>query len=264
VQGKRIVVTRAPDQAAALSDLLRSRGAEPLLYPCIAIAPPLDTAPLDTALHAAAAEAFDWLVVTSTNTVLAVAQRLAALGLRLAPDRRLAVAAVGPATEAAVQRQLGLSVQAMPDTYVAAALVQALQPVVQKRILLPQADLAAPRLAQALTAAGADVTAVTAYRTVPGHGGVDLPALLATAQVDAITFTSPSTVHNCLRRLADEGGDPAHLTRICVACLGPVTAQAAQACGLAVAVLPACHTLEGLIAGLAAYFGTDDSAAERV
>jgi uroporphyrinogen-III synthase len=257
--GKRVVVTRAQDQAAALSALLRSRGAEPLLYPCIAIAPPQQTAPLDTALQAAAAGAFDWLVVTSTNTVRAIAQRLTTLGLTLTPHSTLAVAAVGPATAQSVQHRLGLPVHVVPETYVAEALAQVLQPVSQRRILLPQADLAPPVLAQKLAAAGAYVTAVTAYRTVPGHGGVDLPALLATAQVDAITFTSPSTVRNCLRRLADAGGDPGHLARVCVACLGPVTAQTAQACGLAVAVMPPGHTLEGLVTALATYFGAAGS-----
>jgi uroporphyrinogen-III synthase len=254
-ESARIVVTRAQDQAAALSAMLRHRGMKPLLYPCIAIAPPRHIAPLDAALHAAAGGAFDWLLCTSTNTVLAVARRLTALGLTLAPDATRMVAAVGPATAAAVRHQFGLPVQAGTETYVAEALAQVLQPVAQRRILLPQAELASPVLAQELAAAGAYVTAVTAYRIVPGHGGVDLPALLATAQVDAITFTSPSAVHNCLRRLADEGGAPALLARICVGCLGPVTAQAAHAAGLAVAVMPVCPTLEGLSAELAAYFG---------
>jgi uroporphyrinogen-III synthase len=171
MKGKRIVVTRASHQAAELSELLRRRGAEPLVYPCIAIAPPHDPAALDAGLRAAIAGAFDWLVLTSTNTALALAQRLAELGLAPAQLDGIAVAAVGPATAAAAQRLLGLPVRVVPETYVAESLAATLRPTSQMRILLAQADLARPILAQELTAAGANVTTVAAYRTVLGSGG---------------------------------------------------------------------------------------------
>ncbi len=74
--GKRIVVTRAANQADELDDLLRSRGAEPLPYPCIAIAPPTDTGPLDAALRDLVAGEFTWLVLTSRNAVVVLAERL--------------------------------------------------------------------------------------------------------------------------------------------------------------------------------------------
>jgi uroporphyrinogen III methyltransferase/synthase len=122
------------------------------------------------------------------------------------------------------------------------------------RILLAQADLARPILAQELTAAGANVTTVAAYRTVLGSGGADVVALLEGRKVDAAIFTSSSTVHNFLRRLTAEGGHPTLLAGICLACLGPVTAQTARDLGLTVAVAPAHHTLEGLVEALEAYF----------
>ncbi|MCX7671089.1 MAG: uroporphyrinogen-III synthase, partial [Anaerolineae bacterium] len=92
LQGKRIAVTRAAHQAGELDDLLRRRGAEPLPYPCIAIAPPADTGPLDAALRELAAGAFDWLVLTSRNAVDVLADRLAALGLSLPAAPRIALA----------------------------------------------------------------------------------------------------------------------------------------------------------------------------
>lgn len=254
MKGKRIVVTRAQDQAAALCERLRQRGAEPLLYPCIARALPQEIAPLDAALRAASTSAFDWLILTSTYTVEILVQRLAALGLSPTNLAQTAVAAIGSATAEAVQNLLGLNVHIVPESYVAEALVQALQSISQARILLPQADLAQPLLAQKLAAAGADVTAVTAYHTLLGHGGVDLPRRLANHQVDAITFTSSSTVRNFLHRLAIEGGNPCHLTGVCLACIGPNTIQTAQELGLCVAVMPAHHTLAGLVTELAAHF----------
>lgn len=254
MNGQRVVVTRSTEQAAPLSELLRRRGAEPLLYPCIMIAPPADPAALDAALTDALAGRFDWLVLTSSNTVLALAQRLQALGYAPAQLAGLAMAAVGPATAATARRLLGAQTQLVPDEFVAEALAAALQPIAGARVLLPQADLARSLLANTLSAAGAAVTSVVAYRTVTGQGGIDLPDALAAGRVDAVTFTSSSTVDNFLGRLSVEGGHPHQLRDVCVACLGPITAQTARAHGLTVAVTPASSTLDGLVAGLAAYF----------
>lgn len=254
--GKRVVVTRAEHQADELDDLLRSRGAEPLPYPCIAIAPPDDPGPLDAALHAAAAGAFDWLALTSSNTVAALAARLAALQLAPAALRAVAVAAVGAATARAVERVLGLTPALTPTEFVAEALAAALiaRGPAAGRALLCQADLARPALADALRAAGWTVTSVVAYRTVVGSGGIRLTEHLAAGGVDAITFTSPSTVQNLALRLAAEGGRLADLADVCIACLGPVTAAAARRLGLPVHVTPAVHTLPALAAALDAYW----------
>jgi uroporphyrinogen-III synthase len=264
MQDKRIVVTRALHQTEMFSALLRRTGAVPVLYPCIAMVPPPQTAALDAALHAASAGTFDWLILTSTNTVLALAQRLTSLGLAPARLGNMAIAAVGPTTAVTARRLLGLEVQTIPETYAAAALAQALQPVARSRILLPQADQARQLLSQELAASGAEVTTVTAYCTVLGSGGEDVPALLASHRVDAITFTSPSTVENCLRRLAAEGADPSGLTGVCLACLGPTTLQAAREHGLVVAVTPARATLSGLVTALAAHFSNTAAASGEV
>ncbi len=209
--GRRVVVTRAAQQAGDLEELLCSRGAEPLLYPCIAIAPPEDTGPLDEALRALAAGQFDWLVLTSRNAVTILAQRLRVANIGpLQPDR-FSVAAVGSATAQALERDLGLSVDLVPETFVAEALagdlLQRLAP--NGHVLVCQADIARPVLVETLAAGGAAVTSVVAYRTVIGSGGVDLPALLRAGQVDAVTFTSSSTVRNLLIRLDAEGGSAA-------------------------------------------------------
>lgn len=254
LHGKRIVVTRAAHQAGDLDDLLRRRGAEPLPYPCIAIAPPADTGPLDAALRELAAGEFAWLVLTSRNAVEVVAGRLAALGLSLPAAERIHLAAVGASTAAAAAERLGQRADLVPEEFVAeelaAALLARLRP--GERVLLCQADIARPVLANALAGHGYAVTSVVAYRTVVGSGGVDLPALLATRQVDAIIFTSASTVRNLLVRLAAEGGDPADLRHVRVACLGPVTAEAARNCGLTVHVMPEEHTLSALVDALEA------------
>ncbi len=258
MQGKRIVVTRAWHQANELSSLLTQHGAEALLYPCIAIVPPEDTRQLDGVLCEMAAGAFDWLVLTSANAVTILSQRLETMGLL--PPPGLALACVGPVTAEAAQRLLGMQASAIPEEYVAEALVELIKPVLPARVLVLQAEKARPVLREKLAAAGATITAQVTYRTVQGEGGIHLSTLLQEQQVDAITFTSASTVANCVRRLQAEGADLSLLTHVCLACIGPVTAQAIQEMGLTVGVMPAEHTIEGLVAELETYFSERKSA----
>lgn len=252
--GRRVVVTRAPHQAADFAALLRARGAVPLLYPAVEIVPPEDTGPLDGALRRAAAGEFDWLVVTSRNTVMALAGRIEALGLRDSLNQ-LHVAAVGPGTAEAVTEVLGAAVSLLPDEYVAESLVEAMQQVAGgQRVLLPQSAIARPILRSGLAAAGLEVEAVDAYRTVPGSGGDDIPTLLAARRIDAVTFTSSSTVVNFLARLDAAGADRHLLDGVCIACIGPIAGQTAGAHGLGPVVIPAEYTLDGLVAALEAHF----------
>ena len=99
-------------------------------------------------------------------------------------------------------------------------------------VLIPQADIAAPTLADGLRDRGVTVTTVTAYRTSIGSGGVELPALLVQRAVDAVLFASPSAVTGCLERFDREGGHPDLLTSVPIVGIGPVTAAAARARGL--------------------------------
>jgi uroporphyrinogen III methyltransferase/synthase len=105
-----------------------------------------------------------------------------------------------------------------------------------------------------LASAGADVVAVAAYDTVLGRGGADVPRLLDKGAVDAITFTSSSTVDNFARRLEHEGSDLGALAGVCVACLGSKTTASAAALGIGVDVTPPENTLESLVSSLDEHF----------
>lgn len=277
--GKVVVNTRAPHQAGELSALLRSRGAGVLLYPCIDIAPPADPAPLDAALEAAAGGGFEWMLLTSANTVRVISERLGALGLNL-PATGLQVAAVGPATAAAAEGLLLIPPLALPAEYSAEGLAAAVTARLRtapharpSRVLLAQADLARPALTSLLAAGGADVTAVAAYRTVQGSGGVDLARLLAgpesgasaaegppgpgglpASRPDAVILASPSAALNLVGRLEAEGGSRAQLERLCLACVGRVTSDAARRLGLRVDVCPREHTLPALVQALGDHY----------
>lgn len=274
LRGKRVVVTQASHQAPELAALLSAQGAEPLLYPCIAIEPPTDTRALDEALADLAAVRFDWLVLTSANTVRVLAQRAQGAGLPRSTWSKARVAAIGEATAEAVAGLLDRGADLVAGESVAEGLAETLLAAAQpgQRVLLPQGDLARPVLQGALASGGLEVVAVVAYRTTIGSGGIDLPALLAARTpshgrreqtgeqmgVDAITFTSSSTVRNLLRRLEGEGGGSAdviceRLAGVCLAAIGPVTAKTLHDCGLRATVVAQEQSLEGLVSTLVNY-----------
>lgn len=253
LEGRRVLNTRAVHQAAELDALLSARGALPLAYPCIRIEPPRDCTALDEAVREAAAGSFDWLLLTSANAVHAIAGRLAGLAVGPLPAG-LHVAAIGTGTAQAAERELGRSPELVPDGARAEALLSALSLRPGLRVLLPQGELARPLLAREL-AERARVVAPIAYRTLVGSGGVDLPTLLATGQVDAVALTSPSTARNLAARLESDGVSLRALTSVPAACIGPLTADAAVRLGSPI-IAAREQSLAGLVDVLETFFST--------
>jgi uroporphyrinogen-III synthase len=244
--GRRIVITRASHQYGELADLLCREGAEPLPYPAISIAPPEDTRALDEALLAASAGAFDWLIFTSANTASIVASRLCALQRRA--TLKVAIAVVGNGTAQAVRCALGLRADFVPQGADALSLSDTLPLHPGARVLLPQSEAADETLNAALAERGAKVTAINAYRVVQGEGGVDLPRLLP--QIDAITFTSGSTVDYFVRRFTDEGGHLDALNRVNLAYMGASARRALAVHSLTPAASARQNALDSLVQAL--------------
>jgi len=250
--GRVILVTRAEEQAGSFAALLEEAGGRILLMPTIVIEPPPSWAPLDAALGRA--REYQWAIFTSVNGVRAVRRRLESGGL--GPDvlARCRVAAIGPATAAALA-EWGLAPEIVPDEYVAESLVQRLQPCVRAgdRVLLARAVEARDVLVRALEERGAVVDEVTAYRTrAAAERAPELRSALSGREVDIVTFTSPSTVRNFAALF-----DPRDLGRlmagITVACIGPITRAAAAAVGLATSVMPSEYTIPGLARAIIAF-----------
>ena len=242
--GLTVLVPRARDQAGEFSLLLRARGAEPLEVPTIEIRPVASTAALDRALEDLAAGHFDWVVLTSVNGGAAVRARVEALARDPAAPGKAKVAAVGPATQAAL-RDWGLVPDLVPEVATTAALGQAFPPG-PGSVLLARADLANPELGVILRDKGWQTTEVVAYHTVP-VGTLDPAARrrLDTGEVDWVAFTASSTVEGFLRGY---GGPPPPGVR--VAAIGPVTADAARSAGIRVATTATEHTIPGLVAAI--------------
>jgi len=239
--GLTVLVPRARDQASDFSALLRSRGAEPLEVPTIEIRPVAATDELDRAVEDLAAGQFDWVVLTSVNGVAAVRARAEASGRGPAALGAARVAAVGPATEAAL-RVWGVAPDLVPEVATTAALGHAF-PAGPGAVLLARADLANPELAVILRAKGWEATEVVAYHTVP-LGRLDPAARrrLDGGEVDWVAFTASSTVEGFLRGY---GGPPPPGVR--VAAIGPVTADTARSAGIPVATTATEHTIGGLV-----------------
>jgi len=235
--GRRIVVTRAQPQAAAMAADLRRRGAEAIELPAIAFEPPEDVERLVRA--AAEAGRYDWAVFTSPTGVHRFFQHLR--------DTRslgsVRVAAIGPATSAALA-EYNLVADLVPQRYVAEALLEALcdeaRPRGPGRVLIPRAEAARDVLPDGLAAAGWDVDVVPAYRTVAPAPDPAAAALLA--DTEAIAFTSSSTVTNFVDAYG-VGAVPA-----IVASIGPLTSAPARDRGLDATLEASAPTVEGLIA----------------
>src|SRR5258707_2178792 len=190
--GKCVVITRAASQSAALIAALKARGAEVVSLPLIQILPPLDFAPLDSAVHSLAN--FDWLIFTSQNAVTAVADRISALP-NAAAAASVRVASVGKATADAAQLA-GFTVAHVGLSGTAASLVYELAAELPgKRVLLPRSDRAASELLPRLQKFAAEVVEVIAYRTADTTQ-IDTASKEAVAAFDSILFFSPSSVHS--------------------------------------------------------------------
>lgn len=222
--GKRILITRARHQAGLLAEALEALGAEVLRLPTIEIIPPETYAHLDAVLEVISG--FDWLIVTSANGAAAIEDRMRFLQIPAERLKHLQVAAIGPATAVAVGR-IGLEVAAMPDEYVAEAVVTMLQErVVGRRVLLARAAVARDVIPEQLREHGADIHVVEAYRTViPGDSIEQVRELFVEGKPlpDAVTFTSSSTVNNFFGLLAEAKMDrPQGLRAVSI---GPVTSR---------------------------------------
>ena len=239
--GKRVVVTRAREQASGLRARLERLGAEVVELPAIEIDPIAVTVPdLD---------AFAWLVLTSANGVATLFDRgLVASGRDARALAGVRVAAIGPGTAAALAAR-GIRADLVPERFVAEALLDAFPPPSGSgaRVLLARAEQARDALPKGLEEKGYAVDVLATYRTVAATPDPDAVARVSRGDVDAITFTSSSTVTN-LCDLLGTLPDPQPL----VASIGPVTSKTALERGLRVDVEAEEHTIDGLVDALVA------------
>ena len=237
--GRSVVVTRAREQASDLRSALEALGAEVLEMPLITIEPLAFDLP-DLA-------EYGWVVFTSANGVRAFFDGgldLAGLDARAFAGLRIAV--IGPGTSAALAAR-GLKADLVPERFVAESLVDAFPAPTPpgERVLLARAETARDALPEGLSVRGYEVDVLAVYRTVRAEPDKDLLARVREGRVDALTFTSSSTVANFCEevgRLPDP--QPPAVS------IGPVTSETARARGLRVVAEADPHTIDGLVTAL--------------
>ena len=250
--GKTIVITRAREQSESFTQLLMEKGAEPYSFPVIQTVPPEDWGPLDTAL--ANLGKYDGLIFTSVNGVNFFLQRLKQKGKDIRELKGVRIFAIGPKTAQAV-RDLGICVDVVPEKFVAESLLESLgkEDVKGKHYLLPRAQVAREILPHTLRDLGAEIDVAPAYQTIlPVTLKDDLHKKLKDGNIDAITFTSSSTVQNFINILGDDLTPL--LNKTTIACIGPVTAKTAESMGLKVDIIPEDYTIEALTQAIENHF----------
>ena len=240
--GRTILVTRPADQSASLVKLLDQRGARTIVAPAIEVLP-IRSAALTAALRDLAKGDFSWITITSRATVEMLASRLDSPA-----DVRAEVAAIGDGSADAFRRWTGRAPDLVPPTFTTAGLARAF-PRGEGRVLCARADIAPEGLEVALATKGWSPTRVDAYRTrMPRILPADAREALRSGAVDAVTFTSASTVRGFVGALGPVKGNPKAV------CIGPVTAKEARDHGLTVSAVANPHTIDGVVAALERVF----------
>jgi uroporphyrinogen III methyltransferase/synthase len=248
--GKRVLITRAGSQSAAFARALLARGAEPISAPAIAIEPIEDTRAADDALADLARYA--WIIFTSQNGVDAFFSRLRAQGADARRAGSAKIAAIGDRTAERLGAN-GIIADLVPPAFVSEEVAAAIvaRASAGDRVLLYRAQEARDVLPRMLEEAGLRVDIVAAYRTVVPKNDEFARKV---ARADVLTFTSASTVRGFVELLGKSTTPAAAAAGKCVACIGPITAEAAAQAGLSVDVVATVFTTEGLLDALESYY----------
>ncbi|SDW25327.1 uroporphyrinogen III methyltransferase / synthase [Marininema mesophilum] len=249
--GTRVLVTRTATQGRGLAQKIASLGGEAITIPTIHLVVPENTKVLDEAL--ARLDSFSWVVFTSVNGVEFFLRRLRQQQVDIRRMHRAKIAAVGPKTAAALAK-VGLTVDVVAKEFVGEGLVTALTPLVKagEEVLLPRAAIARSMLPDELRQLGCCVTDAPTYDTLPDDRGAQkIAALLREQQLHILTFTSASTVRYFAQTMDHLGEEwRSYLHGVKVACIGPVTANAAMECGLQVDRIAEPYTIDALLEGI--------------
>ena len=241
--GRRILVTRARSQASKLVKKLEDLGADVLEYPSIRIVPLRDTKPLDKALENIAK--YDWMVLTSSNAVRGLADRMIDLGIDSRVFAHMKFAVNGPSTAKALS-ELGITADLMPSRYLASELVDSLtkEEPTPKKVLFPRSEIGRETLANGLRDIGSTVDEITAYSTEsPGDTG-ELAKKAYEEGVDFTTFTSSSTVKNLVDLM---GGNPDLINTSKTVIIGPITSETARELGVNVDLEAEEQSTDGIV-----------------
>ena len=250
---KKILVTRAAEQALEFTDLLADDGAETISFPTIQIKPVSDWGPLDRAIHQI--EKYHAIVFTSVNGVRFFKERLAASKYDLRILKGISLCAIGHRTARAVEA-LGLRIDLVAREFTAEGLVCELQRwgIAGRRFLIPRAKVARDLLPREIVRYGGTADVIPVYETTrPHYTTEEIEALFEKRQVDMLTFASASTVQN-FHEIVGATVMKRFLGRGVIACIGPITADAARRLDWHVDVMPNEYTFPALARAIVCFY----------
>jgi len=255
--GRRIVVTRSPEQARELAEQLEALGAQALLAPTFRLVPPDDPEAMDRA--AASVDDYQWVLFESASAVMRFLAALTRGPRDLRALGHVHICAIGPST---ADRLMAAGIRAdvvAPEVGVENICdsMEAMAPVAGERVLVVRPEHVRGVLGEDLERRGARVTDLIAYRTAAASpdapGAQDLYRQLLDGTIDAVTFTSPTALRRFAVLIGEEQAADL-LNTVAVAAIGPVTAAAAAELGVRSPIVPETFTVEGLVQALVRHF----------
>ncbi|MBE9528736.1 MAG: uroporphyrinogen-III C-methyltransferase [Proteobacteria bacterium] len=250
---KRVLVTRTAEQAGSFTAVLENRGAEPVNFPTIKTVAPPSWKEFDRSVKRLST--YDWAIFTSANGVKYFIERLHKLGLDIRELKGVKLCAIGPQTAAAV-KALGIGVDLVPKKFIAEGVLEAFgkRGIKGKKFLLPRALKAREILPIEISRLGGKIDVVPVYKTIrPRSGAKEVRERFLAGEIDAVTFTSSSTVTNFAAMF--KKGEAAELVKdSLIACIGPVTAATAKELGFTVGVMAKEYTIPGLTTAMEKYY----------
>ncbi len=264
--GKRVVITRAREQASDFADLLKENGADVIEFPTIEIVPPKKWDDVDKAIKRLSSphptlsrkgrgNYYDWAIFTSVNGVKYFVERLKKQGKDIRELKGIKICAIGPATAKAIE-DLGIKVDFLPKEYRAEAIIEGLgkNRIKGRRFLLPRALKAREILPEEIKRLGGKVDVVPTYRTIkPKEKTDEIRKMFEEKKIDVVTFTSSSTVENFVG-MFKKGEAPGLLNGAVVASIGPITKDTATKLGIKTDIMPEKYTIPALAEEIVEYF----------
>ncbi|TYR82254.1 uroporphyrinogen-III synthase [Priestia megaterium] len=250
---KQVLITREAKQAKSFAQKIEKLGGIPVTIPVLTFEKTKNIKQMMEALQQL--QFCDWLVFTSQNGIEFFFQWLDVLQIKKEVVSKLKIAVVGEKTNKVVQR-FGFTAQLLPEQYVAESLRDALLKVVglQERIFIVRGNLARDVIQDGLRAKGYDVIDLVVYETVKDHKAREqLRSKLQAGEIDAITFTSSSTVDFFVEAVKDHSDWLDWVNRTVVVCIGPITSKSAAAYGIK-HLMPTIYTVDGMIEVLTNHF----------
>ena len=241
--GKKIIVTRAREQASTLVEILEEEGAYVIEFPTIEIVEPEDYSELDKAIKNI--KTYDWLIFTSVNGVKFFLNRLKYHKKDVRVLDGINICAIGPKTAETFEK-FGIIPDFIPEKYQAEYIIEGLEKIGinGKKFLLPRAKVAREILPKKIRELGGNIDVVTVYETkMPDTKKDEVIDMLKNNEIDYITFTSSSTVKNFIEMIENK---IELLKNVKLVSIGPITSDTIKSFELTPSIEAKKYTIEGL------------------